>query len=54
MQEEVLSLFNLYNNKFNNFVNSFDKKDVICQQNRNTENLWLQATQPKNTIADNF
>lgn len=33
-------LFNLFNNKLNNFVNSFDKNDIIdCHLSRNTINF---------------
>lgn len=31
LQEKVVLLSNLYNNKLDNFVNSFNKKNIIYQ-----------------------
>lgn len=30
LQEEFVPLFNMFSNKFDNFVNTSNKKDTIC------------------------
>lgn len=49
--KKIVSLSNVFSNKFDNFVNSFDKKNVIyCCQTKNTTS-WLSNI-GKNIVAD--
>lgn len=49
-----MPLFNLFNNKLNDFVDSFNKKDIIsCHLSTNTTSFGLPAIQ-KNRAVSNF
>lgn len=45
LQKEVVPLFNAYNNRFDNLIDSFNKEDVISyEQTRNTTSPQLLDT----------
>lgn len=47
-------LFNIFNNKFDNFINTSNKENVINYYKiKNVINPWLSNT-GKNKVADNF
>lgn len=52
LQKEVKLLSNIFSNRLDDFVNSYDEKDVISYcQNRNTMSLQLFVIE-KNRVAD--
>lgn len=54
LQETVVPLSNIFNNKFDDLINSSDKKNVIsCRQNRNSISLQLPAIK-RNRVAGHF
>ena len=51
LQKEVVLLFNMFNNRFNDLVNSSDKEDVIsCRQTKNATSPLLLGIR-RNRIA---
>lgn len=48
-----MPLFNLYNNKLDDFINSSDKKKVIEQPVRNVVSLWAQSAKSEIGIVSN-
>lgn len=54
LQEKIISLLNIFSNKFDNLVNSFNKEDFnSCHKNKNATSLWLLAIK-KNRITGHF
>lgn len=51
---KVMLLFILYNNKFDELINSSNKENVIWQPVRNAIGLQAQFAKPEVRIASNF
>lgn len=52
LQKEILLISNIYGNKFNDLVNSLDKK-IIIWLDRNTKGLQIQPAQSEDRFAGN-
>ena len=54
LQEEVISLSKMFNNRFDNFVNTSNKEDIISRhQTGNAISPWLPGI-GRNRVAGNF
>lgn len=54
LQKEIVPLSNIFGNRFDDFVNSSNKEDVICcYKTKNAISLWLLGKK-KNRVADHF
>lgn len=54
MQKEIILLSNLFSNRLDNFVNSFDKENIICYcQTKKVTSSWLLDIK-KNRVVNYF
>lgn len=54
LQKKVVPLSNMFSNRLDDFVNSFNKKDIICcHQIKNATSFQLSDTR-RNKVIDHF